>query len=122
MKKTIIGISLLLIAAIAGSLTYALSPEANAKHYYISPANEYDLAHTKQIENLYVFVNSTPEFENKVIGSVKVGGIVGSSKPEDLLNTLIKKCKKDYPTAQALIVYDLSFEKADVITFTEPTK
>lgn len=65
--------------------------------------NDIDLAKVNQVEGVYVFCQSDPVSPGLFMGSVK-SGITMNGKPSELLQSLIKRCRKDHPTANALIV------------------
>lgn len=71
-----------------------------------------------QIEDeMFIFIKCTPVDQYKAMGTVKTGGLVVSAKAEDMIHTLIKKAKKDYPGMQGIIIDNLTFDHATVIQF-----
>lgn len=60
-------------------------------------------AEVEQIEGLYVFTDSKPVKEYEYLGTVKANW-TWSSKYEGIRSTLISKTKKDFPTAQGIIL------------------
>lgn len=67
-------------------------------------------------EGISIFAYSKPSNNYDVIGSVKVTGIVSSSKAPNYLRILIEKAVKDFPSAEAIII-NSEFDKAEVIKF-----
>lgn len=63
-----------------------------------------------------VFILSTPKAEYTTLESIKISFAMSGAN-NDLLESLIKKAKKQQPNCDGIILYDLSFEKADVIKF-----
>lgn len=59
-------------------------------------------AKAEQVQGLFIFVKSKPTSEYEVLGTIK-GPMVGSHEFDDLLNSLLKKAKKDYPQASGLL-------------------
>lgn len=74
-----------------------------------------------QYEGIYLFSDSKPVAPYDYLGSVKSGGGGGmqSAQYEDVRDRLIKKCKKEYPQADGLILNLKSgaTDKADAIKF-----
>lgn len=70
----------------------------------------------EQMEGLYVFIQSKPVAPNEYLGSEKKA-IALTGKPEEMLNSMIRKAKKDYPQADGIIFTSVSMDKADVIKF-----
>lgn len=84
----------------------------------------YDLknssADVNQVEGLYIFTDSKPVKEYEYLGTVKGNsGGFGDSQYTGVRSRLIKNCKKDFPKADAVILYLNSGEadKADAIRF-----
>lgn len=73
-------------------------------------------ATVNQIEGLYIFIQSKPASEYDYMGSV-VKGTAWSGKPEEMLNAIIKKVKKEYPQATGVIFTNNDMDKADAIKF-----
>ena len=73
------------------------------------------LANVEQVEGIYIFLLSKPVTPTEYLGSVKVGSTITGNP----LNVLIRKCKKEYPQAEALIISDpdLQKAKADAVKF-----
>ena len=73
-------------------------------------------ATTERIEGLYVFIHSKPKAEYDYLGSIKKV-VVLNSEPEGMLNAMLRKLKKEYPTADGIIFTSMNMEKADAIKF-----
>lgn len=78
-------------------------------------------AEVEQFQGLYVFVDANPVMEYEYLGTVKSSFSLGDEQYTGVRDRLIKKCKKDYPLANGLI---LTFktggaDKADAIKFKE---
>jgi len=74
-------------------------------------------ATVQQNSNLSIFSFCKPVAKYDILGSVKVPAIC-SDKSGDRIEILIKRCKKDYPSGEGLIVNDF-FGVAEVIKFKE---
>ena len=74
-----------------------------------------DSAIVERIEGIYVFQFSKPLGNYDYQGTVKKLFVI-SGKPEEMINSLIKKCKKEYPDANAIIITSIDMDKADCIT------
>jgi hypothetical protein len=73
---------------------------------------------------LYVFVDSTPTVEYKVLGTVKAGSTAGklfvdAAEYPEKRDRLIKKAKKEFPEAEGVIIYfkELGSDTAEAIKF-----
>ena len=69
-----------------------------------------------QKEGLYIFLLSKPTAEYEYMGSVKKG-LAWSGQPDEMLNSRIKKIKKEYPKADGMIFTSIDMDKADAIQF-----
>lgn len=96
----------LLVCAIA-AMSFAKLPEQETKK---------EMAAVQQIEGLYVFLQCKPVAANEYLGSVKKS-LAWSGKPEEMLNSMIKKVKKDYPKADGIVFTNIDMDKADAIQF-----
>ncbi len=72
----------------------------------------------EQKEGLYIFLLSKPTTEYEYLGSVKKV-LAWSGKPEEMLNSMIKKVKKEYPKADGIVFTNIDMDKADAIQFKE---
>jgi hypothetical protein len=69
-----------------------------------------------QKQGLYIFMLSKPVAEYEYLGSVKKS-LAWTGQPEEMLNSMIKKVKKDYPDANGIIFTSVNMERADAIKF-----
>lgn len=83
----------------------------------VKPQTSKALANVDQKEGIYIFMLSKPAAEYQYMGSVEKKGIVMSGKPEEMLNIMLKKARKEYPQADGLIFSELNMYKADCIKF-----
>lgn len=97
---------------IAGGMETPQEKKFNALHKW---QLEKSSATVEQKEGVYIFMFSKPASEYQYLGSVKKTGIVMSGKPEEMFNTLLRRCKKEYPGADGLIFTSVDMEKADCI-------
>ena len=82
-------------------------------------ATQKDSATVEQKEGIYIFMFSKPTAQYDFLGSVKKTGIVMSGSPEEMFKTILKRCKKDYPSANGLIFTSVDMEHADCIKIKE---
>ena len=61
---------------------------------------------------------SKPNAKHQYLGSVKKS-IAWTGQPEEMLNAMIKKVKKEYPNADGIIFTSVNMDKADAILFNE---
>ena len=109
MKKTL-AILLILTAPFVAVLTSS---------FVKWPSADNGMANVEQIEGIYVFMLSKPVGKYEYMGTVEKKGIVMSGKPEEMLNIMIKKAKKEYPQCQAIVFTKVDMYKADCIKFKE---
>ncbi len=83
-------------------------------------ASEYQVrkntAEVDQSEGLYIFHQSRPVQEYEVLGVMKPGVVTMNNKYETLRNSMVKRARKEYPKADAVIINDEG-DKADVVKF-----
>ncbi len=86
--------------------------------------NFYDVkkgtAEVEQYQGLYVFTDSKPVSEYEYLGTVKLTFRIGNSgQYQSVRDVMIKKCKKDYPQADGIIMIfkDGGTDRADAIKF-----
>lgn len=116
MKKTILTLSLLLIAFLLLAW-YALEAEQTNPHtWYRVQSNDHSLANAQQVEGIYIFILCKPVAEYEYQGTLK-SGMTMSGKPDELVNNIVKQCKKKFPSADGIIFSDATLEKADCIKF-----
>ena len=106
MKKTLIGlaigISILTLFAFTAMTVYEIKNST---------------AEVEQVQGLYIFYKSKPLTEYDYLGTVKPPAVV-PAKPGNLLNAMIKRTKKQYPNADAIILDDNMYHP-DAIKFKE---
>lgn len=81
-----------------------------------SEISDKSFAKAEQVEGYYIFIMSKPVKEYEYLGTVKVG-VTWSGKPEENFNSILKRVKKDYPKADAIIFNDIDMKKVDAIQF-----
>jgi hypothetical protein len=81
-------------------------------HSYEAQKNE---ALVSKEEGICIFTDSKPTHETDYLGTVKIGFTMGSGSYKDIISKLIKKARKEYPSAEG-IIFD-GVDKADVIKF-----
>jgi hypothetical protein len=69
-----------------------------------------------QKEGLYIFILSKPVTEYEYLGSVKKV-LAWTGKPDEMLNSMIRKVKKEYPKADGIVFTSVDMDKADAIQF-----
>jgi hypothetical protein len=76
-------------------------------------------AEVESIEGLLVFVDSKPVLEYDYLGSVKVSFTLGDTQYQGVRDKFLKKCKKDFPQADGIIIRFKSggTDVADAIKF-----
>ena len=70
-----------------------------------------------QVEGIYIFMLCKPATDYHYLGTVEKKGIVMTGKPDEMLKIMVKKVKKQYPTAEGIIFTELNMYKADCINF-----
>lgn len=76
-------------------------------------------AHVEQTEGVYIFMLSKPSTQYEYMGTIEKKGLVMTGKPEEMLNVMLKKAKKEYPQCQGIIFTKIDMYKADCIKFKE---
>lgn len=71
-------------------------------------------ATVQKIDGLHIFILSEPDNEYITLGSVKKS-VTLSGKPEELIQAVINKAKKEYPAAEGVIFQGTELDKAEVI-------
>lgn len=110
MKKLLLGI------IIGATLITLIS--AGIENYQVRK----NTAEVKKVLGLYVFTDSDPVLEYDVLGEIKISSALSiSDSYGSRRDALIKKAKKEYPNADAILCYPettgLSSVSADVIKF-----
>jgi hypothetical protein len=75
-------------------------------------------ATVEQKQGLYVFMLCKPTVDYEYLGSVKKG-IAWTGQPEEMLNSMLNKVKKDYPQADGIVFTSIAMDKADAILFKD---
>lgn len=78
--------------------------------------SEKNSAIVEQEEGINIFIKSKPVAEYEYLGSVKKGMAL-SGQPEEMFNSMVKKCKKEFPSANGLIFTSIGLDKADCVKF-----
>lgn len=74
---------------------------------------------TKEIDGMFVFVNSIPVEKYKIVGDVIMNAI-DSRKYKDQIYVLVNKAKKKFPNAHAVIISTVNDRfSAEVIEFND---
>jgi hypothetical protein len=78
-------------------------------------------AKVTQYQGLYLFVDCEPINKTKYLGTIKSKMSFSSSQYSSLRDKMIKKCKKDFPDAEGLILKFVSggTDTGDAIKFDE---
>jgi len=76
----------------------------------------YSRAEVQEKENLLIFAYCKPVATYDILGTVKLPALVGSERADRVLETLIKRAKKDFPSSQALIL-NPEMSKAECVKF-----
>lgn len=71
-----------------------------------------------QVEGLYIYTDCKPMLEYEYIGTVK-STFAGSGQYYQVRNKLVRKCKKDFPYADAIVITFSTngTDKAEAIKF-----
>lgn len=84
--------------------------------FVIQEVSDKDKAKVEQIDGLYIFYKSKPVNQFETLGSIKPG-VTMTPKPSEVLDALVKRAKKNYPSGEALLIGDEDMNRADVIKF-----
>ena len=76
-------------------------------------------ARVEQYEGIYIFTDCKPVEAYDYLGSVKYSGGFGDANYTSVRDVLLKRTKKDHPTADAIILHLKAgdTDKADAIKF-----
>lgn len=77
---------------------------------------QYNSATVEKIDGLYVFMLSEPINEYEVLGTIKKR-IALTGQPREMLNSMIKKAKKQYPQSDAIIFTAVAMDELKAIQF-----
>lgn len=61
------------------------------------------MASVQKLDGYYIFVKAEPKAPYEKLGNMESPGMVKSLALNSMLNTFIKKAKKDYPNADGLV-------------------
>lgn len=117
MKKLFFIIAILAVI-IAGSKIVGAANEYSTQKLIKVPTTEADkrAAIVSQIKGVSVYIISVPKDQYDYLGTVKKSfALTGGN--EEMVNGLVNKARKEYPTCDAILFNTLEFEKADVIKF-----
>lgn len=89
--------------------------------FVLKPITNKSEAQAEQYQGLYIFTDCKPTSPYDYLGNVKVGLTMGDVQYTGVRDKMIKKCKKDYPSADGLILHFVSggTDKGDAIKFKE---
>jgi hypothetical protein len=76
-------------------------------------------AQVNQAQGYFIFMQSQPVAEYKVLGTVKKTGLTLSGDPTEMFNTILKKTKKEYPDADGIIFENVDMQHATCIKFKD---
>lgn len=62
-------------------------------------------AKVNKVEGLYIYVNAEPVDQYEELGYLKKKGLWWQCQYTEVFNYFFKRCKKEYPRANALILY-----------------
>lgn len=62
-------------------------------------------AKVNKVEGLYIYVNAEPVDQYEELGYLKKKGLWWQCQYTEIFNYFFKRCKKEYPRANALILY-----------------
>ena len=102
-KLSVLFLGVVFLATTAFTVSKALEPSKTS-------------ANVEQIQGLYLFIKSKPVLEYEYLGTCKTS-ITWSAKASEAINVMIKKVKKDYPSADGVIFTDENLWQGDAIKF-----
>jgi len=70
-------------------------------------------------DNYKIFFFSTPVDEYETLGYLKEAKLVWTGKPKEMFKLMLKKTRKQYPNADALIVEELHMNRVRAIKFID---
>ena len=71
----------------------------------------------EQIEGIYFFYKSKPVDSYDILGTVKAPGVVLSADPKSMIATMIKRSKKEHPTADGIVFTKEDMTACEAIKF-----
>jgi hypothetical protein len=78
--------------------------------------SDHSAAKVEEKNSIKIFAYSRPISQYDILGMVKIKGMVSSEKAPHMVELLLEKCKKDFPSAEGIII-NSEFEKAEAIKF-----
>lgn len=102
-RKLIIGLVLNLIGLLFVTVSF-------------KPVTDKSPAIVEQEQGIFIFIKSKPVAEYQYLGSVKKSFALTGS-PNEMLKSMLSKCKKEYPQADGLIFNSIDLDKADCVKF-----
>ncbi len=78
--------------------------------------SEKNAATVEQEQGINIFIKCKPVAEYKYLGTIKKGFAL-TGQPDEMLNSMIKKCKKEFPESDGIIFTSVDFDKADCVKF-----
>ena len=81
--------------------------------------SDFSQANVEQQQGVFIFIMSKPSSKYDYLGTVKPKWVEASTKPEQALNTLLKKAKENYPQCNGIIFTSADMQTADAIKFKE---
>lgn len=90
----------------------ALAATAALVYAQTAPSN---LAKVESQDGLMLFVRSMPAGDHEVLGVVNMPAIVNSDAAGPMITLAIKRCQKQYPSANAIILQGQSLDKVKAI-------
>lgn len=78
--------------------------------------NDKAQATVEQKQGLYIFICSKPSNEFEYLGSVKKS-FAWTGGPSEMLESMIKKVKKEFPKSDGIVFTSIDMDKADAIQF-----
>lgn len=97
MKKSILFITAFLLVG----LMVAFKPESKG------------LAIVNQQEGIYIFVQSKPAENAKFLGKINMPEVVWKGKTKEMINTAVRRAKKQFPDCNAVIFTSDNLETAE---------
>lgn len=77
-----------------------------------------NIAEVSQYQGVYIFTYAKPVREHQYLGTINVK-VCWECKAGEMVNIVLKKLKKEYPTADGIIYTGDNMSQADVIKFKE---
>ena len=78
--------------------------------------NKNNSATVKESDDILIFCYSKPVEKYEILGMAKINGLVKNEKGAHMVDLLVEKAKKNFPSGEAIIVGS-DFQKCEVIKF-----